>query len=371
MWPAPSGPLPAFKDLESSFATIRSIPADIRDAGSPTTPVAHRHRRVAGRASVPRMPTLDLDFVRAQFPSFSHPETGEWAHLENAGGSYCPRQVVDLLTDLFAHGKCQPEWDFGPSVMASQAMARSRTVMAELFNAAEDEIHFGPSTSQNTYVLAKAMRPMWEDGDEIIVTNQDHEANSGAWRRLADTGIVVKEWRVDPETGLLDPAALDALITDRTRLLAVTHASNIAATINPGRDLADRIHAVGGHIVIDGVSYAPHALPDVAALDCDVYLYSTYKTYGPHLGLMYTRQSLLEQLDNQSHYFKDTTPEGWLTQPAPITQRSVRSQASPTTTTPWSSITASREPPDGIGSRHSSTPLRPMRPRSRLRLSRC
>lgn len=263
------------------------------------------------------MPTLDLDFVRAQFPSFSHPETGEWAHLENAGGSYCPRQVVDLLTDLFAHGKCQPEWDFGPSVMASQAMARSRAVMAELFNAAEDEIHFGPSTSQNTYVLAKAMRPMWEDGDEIIVTNQDHEANSGAWRRLADTGIVVKEWRVDPETGLLDPAALDALITDRTRLLAVTHASNIAATINPGRDLADRIHAVGGHIVIDGVSYAPHALPDVAALDCDVYLYSTYKTYGPHLGLMYTRQSLLEQLDNQSHYFKEGHPAAYLTPAGP------------------------------------------------------
>ena len=263
------------------------------------------------------MTTLDLDFVRAQFPSFTHAQTGQWAHLENAGGSYCPRQVVDLLADLFAHGKCQPEWDFGPSVMATEAMDRSRTVMAELFNASEDEIHFGPSTSQNTYVLAKAMRPMWNDGDEIIVTNQDHEANGGAWRRLADTGIVVKEWRVDPTTGLLDPADLDELVTERTRLLAVTHASNIAATINPVRALADRLHAVGGHIVVDGVSYAPHGLPDVQALDCDVYLYSTYKTYGPHVGLMYTRRSLLEQLHNESHFFKEGHPEAYLTPAGP------------------------------------------------------
>ena len=212
------------------------------------------------------MTTLDLDFVRAQFPAFAHPEMGQWAHLENAGGSYCPSQVVDLLADLFAHAKCQPNWDFGPSVVATEAMDRSRAVMAELFAADEGEIHFGPSTSQNTYVLAKAMRPMWDDGDEIIVTGQDHEANQGAWRRLADTGIVVKEWAVDPESGLLNPTDLDELITARTRLLAVTHASNIAATINPVRALADRVHAVGGHIVVDGVSYAPHGLPDVAAL---------------------------------------------------------------------------------------------------------
>lgn len=263
------------------------------------------------------MTTLDLDFVRSQFPAFAHAQTGQWAHLENAGGSYCPRQVVDLLADLFAHGKCQPEWGFGPSVMATEAMRRSRSVMAELFNAAEDEIHFGPSTSQNTYVLARAMRPMWNDGDEIIVTNQDHEANGGAWRRLADSGIVVREWRVDPTTGLLDPADLDDLVGERTRLLAVTHASNIAATINPVRDLADRLHAVGGHIVVDGVSFAPHGLPDVQALDCDVYLYSTYKTYGPHVGLMYTRRSLLEQLHNESHFFKEGHPEAYLTPAGP------------------------------------------------------
>ena len=263
------------------------------------------------------MPTLDLDFVRAQFPSFTDPETARWAHLENAGGSYCPRQVVDLLSDLFARAKCQPNWGFGPSVVATDAMTRARSVMAELCNAAPDEIHFGPSTSQNTYVLAKAMRPMWDDGDEIIVTDQDHEANSGAWRRLAATGITVKEWSVDPGTGLLDETDLDTLVTDRTRLIAVCHASNIAATVNPIRSIADRIHAVGGHLVVDGVSYAPHGVVDVAALDCDVYLYSAYKTYGPHVGLMYTRSSVLNEMTNQAHFFKEGHPEAYLTPAGP------------------------------------------------------
>jgi len=263
------------------------------------------------------MKTLDVDFVRSQFPSFAHPEVGRWAHLENAGGSYCPHQVVDLVTDLFAHAKCQPSWDFGPSAAATEAMDRSRTVMAELFNAGPDEIHFGPSTSMNTYVLANALRPMWRDGDEIVVTNQDHEANSGAWRRLAQTGIVVKEWQVDPVTGVLDEADLDELITDRTRLVAVCHASNIAATINPIRSVADRVHAVGGHVVVDGVSYAPHGVVDVEELDCDVYLYSAYKTYGPHVGMMYTRASVLEQMTNQGHYFKEGHPGGYLTPAGP------------------------------------------------------
>ncbi len=252
------------------------------------------------------MTTLDLDYVRAQFPAFADADVARWAHLENAGGSYAAGQVVDLLTDLFSTAKVQPEWDFGPSKKASAAMARARTAMAATFNADADEIHFGPSTSQNTYVLAQAMRPMWAEGDEIVVTEQDHEANSGAWRRLAATGITVREWHVDPVSGLLDPADLDGLIGERTRLVTMTHASNVAATINPVRRAADLVHAVGGHIVVDGVSYAPHGGIDVAALDCDVYLYSAYKTYGPHVGMMYTRRALLEALTHQGHFFNES-----------------------------------------------------------------
>ena len=234
---------------------------------------------------------------------------GQWAHLENAGGSYCPSQVVDFLADLFAYAKCQPNWDFGPSVVATEAMDRSRAVMAELFAADEARSISVRRPVQNTYVLAKAMRPMWDDGDEIIVTGQDHEANQGAWRRLADTGIVVKEWAVDPETGLLDPADLDELITGRTRLLAITrveHRRHHQPDPGARRSRARSGWAHRGRWRV----LCTHGLPDVAALDCDVYLYSTYKTYGPHVGLMYTRRSLLEQMTNQGHYFKDTTPEG-------------------------------------------------------------
>lgn len=263
------------------------------------------------------MATLDLDFVRAQFPAFAHPETGRWAHLENAGGSYVPRQVIDLLTELHAHQKVQPGWGFGPSIGAAEAMDRSRRALAATFGASPDEIHFGPSTSQNTYVLAQAFRAGWQTGDEIVVTDQDHEANSGVWRRLADTGIVVREWCVDPETGLLDVVDLEPLIGRRTRLVAVTHASNIVAAINPIAEVASMAHSVGARVVVDGVSYAPHAAIDVDDLDCDVYLYSAYKTYGPHIGMMFTKADLLADIAHQGHYFNEQNPLTRLTPAGP------------------------------------------------------
>lgn len=249
---------------------------------------------------------LDLDFVRSQFPAFADADTARWAHLENAGGSYAAGQVVDLLTSLFSSAKVQPSWDFGPSRRATAAMGRARTLMAATFNCSSDEVHFGPSTSQNTYVLAQAMRPLWSEGDEIVVTEQDHEANSGVWRRLAETGIVVREWTVDPVTGLLDPTDLDDLIGERTRLVAMTHASNVAATMNPVADVARRVHDVGGLIVVDGVSAVPHGVVDVRTLDADVYLYSAYKTFGPHVGMMFVRGSLLPELAHQGHYFNES-----------------------------------------------------------------
>jgi len=249
---------------------------------------------------------LDLAFVRSQFPAFADPDTARWAHLENAGGSYAAGPVVELLTTLFSTAKVQPSWDFGPSKSATAAMDRSRLAMAAMFNASPNEIHFGPSTSQNTYVLAQALRPLWREGDEIVVTEQDHEANSGVWRRLAASGIVVRDWKVDPVTGLLDPGDLDGLINERTRLVAMTHASNVAATMNPVAEVAAKVHAVGGHILVDGVSYAPHGGVDVGALDCDIYLYSAYKTFGPHVGMMYVRDSLLPQLAHQGHFFNES-----------------------------------------------------------------
>jgi len=260
---------------------------------------------------------LDVEFVRSQFVAFGDPEVAQWAHFENAGGSYLPRQVTDRLHHLFTKAKVQPYSAWGPSKDAGEAMDRSKARIGATVNAAPGEIHLGPSTSQNTYVLAQALRAEMEDGDEIIVTNQDHEANIGAWRRLADTGITVREWSVEPDTGLLFVDDLAGLLNDRTKLVCVTHCSNIAATINPAADIVAMAHAADARVVLDGVSWAPHAWVDTKALDVDFYLTSLYKTYGPHLGLLYTRPDHLERITNQGHFFNADKPTYRLTPAGP------------------------------------------------------
>ncbi|MCP5084548.1 MAG: aminotransferase class V-fold PLP-dependent enzyme [Alphaproteobacteria bacterium] len=263
------------------------------------------------------MPALDIDFIRSQFPAFSEGSLEGQAFFENAGGSYACGQVIDRLTRYYRETKVQPYWTFAASAKAGAQMDEAYARIAGLMNVTADEVNFGPSTSQNTYVLANAFRPLWADGDEIIVTNQDHEANTGAWRRLADRGIVVREWQVNPETGQLDLADLDTLLNNKTRLVTFPHCSNIVAHINPVREIADKAHSVGAHVVVDGVSYAPHGLPDVEALGADVYLCSLYKVYGPHLGLMVVRRALLDALANQSHFFNADVPHAKLTPAGP------------------------------------------------------
>ena len=196
-------------------------------------------------------------------------------------------------------------------------MDRARELLPATFNAAADEVHIGPSTSQNTYVLARAVRPALSIGDEVVVTNQDHEANIGSWRRMVDTGLVIREWSVNSDSGLLDLADLENQLNDRTKLVCVTHASNLAATINPIRQIADLVHSYGALLLVDGVAWAPHDAIDVQSLGCDFYLYSTYKTYGPHLGLMYVRREVLDNLANQGHYFNESNPIARLTPAGP------------------------------------------------------
>lgn len=262
------------------------------------------------------MTTLDLNFVRAQFPAFADKEASQWVYMENAGGSLVPRQVTDKLVHFYTKTKVQPYGTYGPSAEAGEAMDRSKRLLAEAINAEPDEIGFGPSTSQNTYVLAQAFADDLKPGDEIIVTNQDHEANVGAWRRLKKNGITITEWQVDPRTGLLNPDDFYALLNDKTRLACFTHCSNVAATINPVAELTKAVHRHGGQVVVDAVSYAPHQLADVKALGVDYYLFSLYKVYGPHLGLIYGKRERLEQIANQGHFFnqsyldKKLTPAG-------------------------------------------------------------
>ena len=182
-------------------------------------------------------------------------------------------------------------------------MDAAKQRMAAWLNVAAEEVHFGPSTSQNTYVLAQSLRQQLKPGDEVVVTNQDHEANVGVWRRLENDGIVVREWKVDPDTAELLPIDLEALLNGRTRAVAFTHCSNLVASINPVREITDMIHRAGALAIVDGVSFCPHGLPDVRALGADIYLFSLYKVYGPHLGVMVIDGELNGALPSQGHFF--------------------------------------------------------------------
>lgn len=262
------------------------------------------------------MPSLDLAFVRSQFPAFAEPSLKDWAFFENAGGSYACGPVIERLTRFYRETKVQPYGPFPASRRAGEEMDEARERLAGYLNVETEEVHFGPSTSQNTYVLAQAFREMLMPGDEIVVTNQDHEANSGAWRRLAECGITLREWQVDPESGKLDPADLDSLLSEKTRLVCFPHCSNIVGHVNPVAEICAKARDAGALTCVDGVSYAPHGLPDIAALGADIYLFSLYKTYGPHQGLMTVKRDLAERLPNQAHFFnagqitKRLTPAG-------------------------------------------------------------
>jgi selenocysteine lyase/cysteine desulfurase len=261
---------------------------------------------------------LDLDFVRAQFPAFASPVLSTHAFFENAGGSYPCAQVVDRLTRFYTDRKVQPYAPYPGARAGGAEMDEARERLAAMMGVAREEVSFGPSTSANTYALAQAVRKwLAGTGGAVVVTDQDHEANSGVWRRLAEEGIEVREWRIDRETGSLQLPGLAALLADgQVRLVCFPHCSNVIAEINDVAAICAMARAAGARTVVDGVSYAPHGFPDIPALGCDVYLFSAYKTYGPHQGIMVLREAFGMELPGQGHFFnhgvlyKRHTPAG-------------------------------------------------------------
>jgi len=263
------------------------------------------------------VPVLDLEFVRSCFPAFSEPSLEDFAFFENAGGSYACRQTIEWLNRYYRQTKVQPYYDYPVSATAGIQMDASKQRMAAWLNVDAEEVHFGPSTSQNTYVIAQALRQELKPGDEVVVTNQDHEANIGVWSRLEDDGIVVREWKVDPDTAELHPIDLEVLLNERTRAVAFTHCSNVVASINPVREITDMIHAAGAWSIVDGVSFCPHGMPDIPSLGADIYLFSLYKVYGPHLGVMYLSEKLNSELPYQGHFFNAGIPSARFTPAGP------------------------------------------------------
>ena len=262
------------------------------------------------------MTELDIDFVRAQFPAFSQPSLQGHAFFENAGGSYTCGQVIDRLHRFYTERKVQPYGFFKASQDGGDEMDEARSRLAALMNVETDELSFGPSTSQNTYILAQAFADVLVPGQALVVTDQDHEANTGVWRRLADRGIEVREWHVDPELGQLSLADLGKLQEGPVKLVCFPHCSNIIGQENPVAEIVAMAHEAGAVTCVDGVSMVPHGFPDIGALGADIYLFSSYKTYGPHQGIMVVRRTLADSLPNQAHFFnadartKRFTPAG-------------------------------------------------------------
>jgi len=247
--------------------------------------------------------SLDIDFVRSQFPAFEDPLSKNWAFFENAGGSYVPQTVINHLNKFMTSTKVQPYAEYNMSKIAGDQMDKAVSLFAQMINAKNNEILIGSSTTMNMYVLANALKKFIKPGDEIIVTNQDHEANIGAWRRLKEIGAIIKEWEINKNTAELEIDKFDNLLTNKTKIVAVTHCSNIVGTFNNLKLISEMAHKKDAFVIGDGVSYAPHGFPDVKELGIDFYTFSLYKTYGPHLALLYGKEELFKILPNQNHEF--------------------------------------------------------------------
>ncbi len=250
---------------------------------------------------------LNLDYVRSQFPGLSR----GWTFFDNAGGSQILKGALERINTFLIEKNVQIGGSYEVSQAAAAALYEARTAAMHLVNATRpEEIVFGSSTTALLQNLARAMQSQLSPGDEIIITVSDHESNIGPWDRLQERGIVLKIWPLNKESLTLELDDLAPLMSERTKLVCVTHVSNILGSINPIREISDFVHARGARICVDAVAYAPHRAVDVQAFDADYYVFSLYKTYGPHYALMYGKYDLLLELDTLYHYFygKDKVP---------------------------------------------------------------
>jgi selenocysteine lyase/cysteine desulfurase len=248
--------------------------------------------------------TLDVGYIRGCFPTFEEPLAAKTAFFENAGGSYVAGAVLDKLVHFYRHNKVQPYGACEILSAAGEQMDAGRETMAKLLGVNPDTLTLGASTTQNINTLAHACSAIVGPGSEVIVTDQDHEANIGAWERLcARQGATLKFWQVDAESGELDIHDFAHLLTENTAIACVTHSSNIVGTVNPVEEIIRLCRDSDTHIAIDGVSFAPHRWPDIPTLKPDAYCFSTYKTYATHLGVMYCDETFTARLDPQCHHF--------------------------------------------------------------------
>jgi len=244
-------------------------------------------------------PAPSIDEVRAHFPALERHHNGSpVAYFDGPGGTQVPQPVVNAMSDYLLHHNANTHWPYPTSIETDAALAAAREVLADFLGGRPSEIAFGANMTTLTFHLGRALGRRWAPGDELVVTELDHHANIDPWRRLAkERGLTVRAVRFHAETGQLDMQDLAAALGAKTKLLAIGAASNALGTINDVRRAADLAHAAGALVFVDAVHYAPHALVDVTALGADFLACSAYKFYGPHIGVLWGRQALIEELD--------------------------------------------------------------------------
>jgi len=250
--------------------------------------------------------TLNIDQVRKNFPALLEAQAENRIFLENAGGSQVLKSVADKILDYLLHTNVQLGATYRTSVVSTNRVMEGLEAVRTFLNArSTSEIFMGPSTSQLLRNLCQSMAPTLQPDSEIILTNTDHESNIGPYLDMAQSrGCTVKFWKVNPKTLLLDIADLKALLSRKTRFVAMTHCSNVLGTINDVKRVAQTVHAIpNAEIAVDGVAYAAHRRIDVQELDVDYYALSWYKVYGPHVSTLYARASSVAKLSSPARYF--------------------------------------------------------------------
>ena len=261
--------------------------------------------------------TLDVPAIRSQFPALARMVVGQpAAYLDGPGGTQAPESVIEAMAGFMRAGGSNHGGSFASSRETDAVTESARSAIADLFGASPNEIAFGQNMTSLTLSVSRALGATWDPGDNIVVTRLDHDGNVWPWVIAArDAGAEVRWLDFDPDDGCrLETETIDTLVDDRTRLVAMTHASNAVGTITDPKPVIDAAHAVGALTYVDAVHYSPHGLVDVATLGTDFLAASAYKFFGPHTGCLYGRSEVLDAVDAYKiRAAPDTSPDKWET----------------------------------------------------------
>jgi cysteine desulfurase family protein (TIGR01976 family) len=261
------------------------------------------------------MPSIDLGWVRPQFPALTQTVHDQPAiFFDGPGGTQVPQRVIDAIGDYLIYANANTHGAFATSTRSDAIIADAHAAMADLLGCDPDEVVFGPNMTSLTFAMSRAIGRELSAGDEIVVTRLDHDANVAPWRALEERGVVVRAVDIDVEDCTLDMDDMRRQITPRTKLVAVGYASNAVGTINDVAEVTRLAHAVGALSYIDAVHYAPHGPIDVRALDCDFLACSPYKFFAPHAGTLYGKREHLQRLQPYKvRPAANETPDRWET----------------------------------------------------------